>query len=198
MSLSMWINLNTNKGTANEHATSLFQLTRQEGTGTHWAGNFTALVETANFGGDTLQIKGLTVTKDANGAANWQDCVNSPKVSDDDLKNGHTQNANKVAGTWSHVIITWDAAAKSYAIYSNGKKISNAKYELRPTSPGALNFYLPTRPLIGAFGTNIQGGLGAENFAKPMTGSIDEIRVWKKALSAAEIDALYQLEKAGR
>lgn len=198
LSISMWINLSTNKGTSNEHATSLFQLTRVEGAGTHWAGNFTALVETANFGGDTLQIKGLTVTKDAKGATNWQDIVNSPKATTADIQDGHTQNANKVGGTWSHVTITWESLTKTFKIYSNGVKISDAKYELRTGSPGALDFFLPTKPLIGAFGTNIEGGLGSENFAKPMTGSIDEIRIWKKTLGAQEIDALYQLEKAGR
>jgi hypothetical protein len=31
-----------------------------------------------------------------------------------------------------------------------------------------------------------------------MTGQIDELRVWNKALSDADISSLYQLEKAGR
>jgi hypothetical protein len=31
-----------------------------------------------------------------------------------------------------------------------------------------------------------------------MTGKMDEVRIWKKALSAQEVDALYQLESAGR
>ena len=78
------------------------------------------------------------------------------------------------------------------------QRISNVKWEDRAASPGAFSFFTPTKPIIGAFGTNIPGGLAPDGWQKPMTGNIDEIRVWKKALNAADINALYELEKAGR
>ena len=198
MSVSMWVKVSSNKGTANAHATSLFQLSRLEGANTHWAGNFTLMAETGNWGGDTLQVKALSVTKNADASANWQDVANQPKPSDADLLDGHEKNPNKVGGTWAHIVATWDGTTKTFKVYSNGQRISNVKWENRGGSPGAFDFYNPTKPIIGAFGTNIPGGLTPDGWQKPMTGNIDEIRIWTKALNAADINSLYELEKVGR
>jgi hypothetical protein len=93
--------------------------------------------------------------------------------------------------------MTWDGAGSNFKIYHNGVKVSNPEWEQRGTT-GPLSFYTPTKPLIGAWGTNIPGGGTAEAWQKPMTGSIDEVRVYNKALTDAEIGALFKLESAGR
>ena len=198
MTVSMWVKVSNNKGTPNAHSTALFQMSRLEGTSTHWAGNVTVMAETGNWAGDTLQVKCLSVTKNLDNSPNWQDVANQPKPSPADLLDGQEKNANKVAGTWAQVVATWDATTKTFKMYTNGVRVSNVKWEFRGASPGAFNFYTPTKPIIGAFGTNIAGGLVPDVWQKPMTGNIDEIRVWKKTLSAADIGSLYQLESSGR
>ena len=84
-----------------------------------------------------------------------------------------------------------------FKVYANGQKISNPAWESRNGgSPLALNFFTPTRPIIGTFLSVVSGT--AESWQKSMTGEIDEVRVYKKALSQADIGFLYELEKAGR
>ncbi len=63
-------------------------------------------------------------------------------------------------------------------------------------NPLNLNFFSPSKPLIGTFGSVVTGN--GESWQKSMTGQLDEIRVWDKVLSAADINSLYELEKAGR
>jgi hypothetical protein len=59
-----------------------------------------------------------------------------------------------------------------------------------------LNFFTPTKPLIGTFGSVVTGN--ADSWQKSFTGEIDEIRIWKKVLADSDINSLYELEKAGR
>jgi hypothetical protein len=80
---------------------------------------------------------------------------------------------------------------------ANGQKISNSKFEVRGGGNAlALNFFTPTRPLIGAWQTVVAGNPDA--WQKAANANIDEIRVYKKALNAADVNSLYELEKAGR
>ena len=198
MTISMWVKVSNNKGTPDAHSTALFQMSRLEGANTHWAGNVTVMAETGNWVGDTLQVKCLSVTKNLDGSSNWQDVANQPKPNAADLLDGHEKTPNKVAGSWAQVVATWDGTTKMFKMYSNGVRVSNVKWQERISSPGTFSFYTPTKPIIGAFGTNLPGGLAPDVWQKPMTGNIDEIRIWKKTLSAADIFSLYELEKAGR
>jgi hypothetical protein len=182
MTVSMWAKVDNNGSTP----TNLFQMTRAN----EWAGNINFLLETGwkKPGADTLIVKGLVVTnKDGN--PSWQDSRNEPSK-------GGVQ-APKGVNKWTHLVITWDGASSNFKTYANGVKVSNPEWEVRGTT-GPLNFYSPTKPLIGAFGTNVPGGGTAESWQKPMTGGVDELRVFNKALTDAEISALYQLELAGR
>jgi len=128
------------------------------------------------------------VTKDAAGNASWQDSRNEPSK-------GGVQ-APKGVNKWNHIVMTWDGSNSNFKIYQNGVKVSNPEWEVRGTT-GPLNFFTPTKPLIGAWGSNLPGAT-PEGWQKPMTGSLDELRVFKKALTDAEISALFQLESAGR
>jgi hypothetical protein len=91
--------------------------------------------------------------------------------------------------------MTWDGATSMFKIYANGVKISNPEWEARGTT-GPLSFTTPTKPIIGAWGTNISGT--PDSWQVPMTGLVDEVRVYNKALSDGDISSLYQLESAGR
>jgi Concanavalin A-like lectin/glucanases superfamily len=178
--ISLWANV-SNNGTA---PSCFFTLTRPN----EWAGNINFMSETGWRKGtsDTMTVKGLVVTKVA-GNDSWQDTRN-------EASNGGVQSA-KFGGKLTHYVLTWDGATSMFKVYANGVKISNPEWEARGTT-GPLNFTTPTKPLIGAWGTNISGT--PDSWQVPMTGLLDEIRVYNKALSDGDISSLYQLESAGR
>jgi hypothetical protein len=178
--ISAWVNVKNNSSAP----TCFFTLTRPN----EWAGNINLMSETGwkTAASDTMVVKGLVVTKVA-GNDSWQDSRNEPN-------NGGVQ-AAKVAGKWAHLVITWDGATSMFKVYANGVKVSNPDWEKRGTT-GPLNFTTPTKAVIGAWGTNLT--TTSEAWQIPMTGQIDELRVYNKALTDADISALYQLESAGR
>ena len=183
-SMSSWVQLKNNGGVTNV-PTMVASLTRSD----DWIGNFNILVETGAFSAasDTMRVKGLFRSNEAGGNQN-HDSVNL---------NGGDPNFKGAGDTsWTQIVITYDATNSTFRVYGNGVKISNPDYEVRGTVAD-LVFETPTQMLLGAFATNLPGRT-ADAWQTPMTGKIDEVRVWKKSLSAAEIDALYQLEKAGR
>lgn len=178
--VSAWVNVKNN-GSA---PSCFFSLTRPN----EWAGNLNLMAETGwkKATSDTMVVKGLVVTK-VNGNDSWQDSRNEPSKGGDQ--------APKVAGNWAHLVITWDGTTSMFKVYANGVKVSNPEWEQRGTT-GTLNFTTPTKALIGAWGTNVSGTPDA--WQVPMTGLVDEVRVWNKALTDADISSLYQLEKAAR
>ncbi|TRW27361.1 hypothetical protein FMM05_01600 [Flavobacterium zepuense] len=162
-----------------------------------WAGNINFLSETgwAQATSDSITVKGQIVS---NNTLGWQDSRNTIKSNAEELADGHVPFPNKVGGQWMHAVLTWDGPTRMLKVYVNGEKISNPKWELRGAadSPG-LEFTTPTYPVIGAFATTANG-TATDAWDKPLTGQLDEMRVWKKALNGADINSLYELEKAGR
>ncbi len=182
MTVALWANFDNNGSLPS----AFFSMTRAN----EWAGNINLMSETGwrKAGSDTLLLKGLVVTN-VNGNPSFQDSRNEPSK-------GGVQ-APKGVNKWNHLVMTWDGATSNFKIYQNGVKVSNPEWEQRGTT-GPLNFFTPTKPVIGAWGTNVPGGGVAEAWQVPMTGSVDEVRVFNKALTDAEIAALYKLEQAGR
>jgi hypothetical protein len=179
--VSAWVNVKNN----GSNPSSFFTLTRPN----EWAGSINLMAETGWFKADkdTMLVKGLFVSKLPTGDS-WQDSRNEPS------KGGDL--AFKGAGKWSHVVITYDGASSLFQVYANGKKISNPEWEQRGTT-GNLIAATPSKVVLGAWGTNLPGAT-ADSWQVPMTGLMDEVRVYSKALSAGDINSLYQLEDAGR
>lgn len=81
------------------------------------------------------------------------------------------------AGTWSHVAVTWDGSSSTATMYVNGVSVGTK------TGTYAPNTAANARPLsIGASDT------GANGFR----GAVDEVAVYKKLLTPAQILAHYQ------
>jgi hypothetical protein len=184
--VSAWVNVKNNG-----KAPSSFVSIARAG---EWAGSVNLLAETGQRQAvsDTLFIKGLLVQKAADGNATFQDNVTSPEKGGDQ--------AFKAAGKWSHVVFVYDASTSKITLYGNGKKINNPDYENRTYNGnplGNMNLFPVTNVVIGAWGTNLPGGT-PDSWQQPMTGSIDEVRIYSKALSPGDINSLYQLEAAGR
>lgn len=197
VTISLWAKVTNNggPGSTTGRPTMLFNLDRQN----EWAGNINLFAETGWYAptNDTLVLKGLAVIKNLDGSANFQDVINSPKPSAADIANGHVGNANKNGAKWAHYVATWEASTGKFLLYANGQKISNPAFEVRGGgNPLPLNFFTPTKPIIGTFQTVVAGNPDA--WQTPAEANIDEIRVWKKTLNAADINSLYELEKAGR
>jgi len=99
------------------------------------------------------------------------------------------------AGKWIQSVITWNAATHVFDIWANGVKVGN--YPNRGTSvftPAAS-----TSAVIGGWISNVTGiGVTLQGFTLPFLGSIDEVRVYNKTLTDAEIGSLYKIERAGR
>ncbi len=179
--VSMWAKFDNNGSSPSV----FFTLTRPG----EWAGNLNLMSETGwrPAGNDTLIAKGLLVTKVDNNPS-FQDSRNDPPKGGVQVPKGVNQ--------WHHIVSTYDGSTSNYKIYVDGVKVSNPEWEPRGTT-GPLVFTTPTKLIIGAWGTNLPGGV-AEAWQLPLTGSIDELRVFNKALTDAEISSLYALEKAGR
>ena len=197
MTISLWafVTNNGGPGVPDGHPTMLFNLSRQN----EWAGNMSLFAETGGRAAtnDTLLMKGLVVIKNTDGSANFQDVINSPNPSPGDIANGHVGNANKNGGKWAHYVATWNATEGKFLLYANGQKISNPAYEVRGGGNALpLNFFTPTRAIIGTFETVVSGT--PDSWQRPSNVNIDEIRVFKKTLNAADVNSLYELEKAGR
>lgn len=188
--MSVWVNVKNTKGGTGAPSSFLTLARANE-----WAGSVNLLAETGQkaIASDTLLVKGILVHKAADGNASFQDNINS-------VDKGGDQ-AFKGAGKWSHLVLVYDASTSKITIYGNGKKINNPDYENRAYngSPlGNLNLYPVTRIIMGAWGTNLPGGGTADSWQQPMTGQLDEVRIYSKALSSGDINSLYQLEAAGR
>ena len=141
--------------------------------------------------------KGYVQIKNTDGSVNGQDTRNTIKEDAASVAAGNIPNANKNGGKWAHYVLTWDSATALFKVYANGVKISNPNWESRNGGSAlGLNFFTPAKPIIGAFWSNVYGT--PDSWQQGMTGNMDEVRVWKKALSAADINSLYELELAGR
>lgn len=197
MSVSCWAKVNNNGASA----TMMFSLSRPDA----FAGNINLMAETGwqPATSDSLTVKGYVQIKGADGiSVNGQDSRNTIKESAESIAEGNIPFPNKNGGIWAHYVITWDATNAHFKVYANGVKISNPNWERRNKigdndQPLGLNFFTPTKPILGASAT-VAAGSPLDTWDKAMTGSIDEVRVYKKALVQADVTALYELELAGR
>ena len=200
--ISVWANVKNNQtATPGSGTASIFFCMSRPN---EWQGNINLYAETgqlrpisdAGVVNDSIKIK----TSFRSSVSDGQDYENlfhleQWMIADNLLTPGkHVANPVATGGKWSHYVGTWDGATNKFVVYINGKKSSNPAFEVRGANTSIV-FDTPSTVVIGGFG-NVATTLDTWN--KPMNGSLDEIRVWKKALSASDIGSLYELEKAGR
>lgn len=101
------------------------------------------------------------------------------------------------ANKWVHLVTTYDNASSTFQVWANGIRIGAPDYQNRGTN--YFKCTVPNEVIIGGWYNNIPGKqLTTDTWTVPMTGSIDEIRVYNTALGAADIKALYELGVAGK
>jgi len=194
-SVSAWVKAANNftpGGTppANNHPYQFFQMARPA----QLFGNINLLYEAGQYAtaSDTMVFK--SIYSDAGGL---QDNINNYGIAGTEYK------VVKKAGTgnWVNVVTTYNPAGGTGAqsilrIYADSVLISNINFENR----GSNSFvYTPHEIIIGGWYNNIPGKtVTADTWTTAFTGMIDEIRLWNKTLTVAEIVALYKLGLAGR
>jgi hypothetical protein len=175
---------------ANNHPYQYFQMAKPGSL----FGNINLLIEAGQYltTSDTLTLK--SVYSDAGGL---QDNINNYGIAGTEYK------VVKKGGTnqWIHVVTTYNPAGGSgsqsvFRIYADSVLVSNKNFENR----GAASFaYTAHEIIIGGWYNNIPGKtVTADTWTTAFTGKIDEVRVFNKLLTTAEIYALYELGKAGR
>ncbi|MBC7902355.1 MAG: LamG domain-containing protein [Gemmatimonadaceae bacterium] len=185
--VSMWINTQKHDGGAQ----GVFAVSKADGS--FW-GNFFMLIEGAGATENNMLVKvhfEKNVTPPVSNIEHWMETTGNKRIGD-------------MYGSWRHIAYTYDETTSVFAMYANGTKIafteSESKRMANATTPlGALAFKNANRFVIGGF----QNQLGApynspETWMLPYTGKLDEFRVYKKALTSQELNALFQLEKQGR
>jgi len=188
--VSLWVNVSGNKKTANEGFTSFFGLIPTGATDI-W-GDVMACAETSRHlpASDTLELKSLLNTHPAAGGNSLQDNV-ATKNGD---KGAYFMGANK----WSHFVMRWDGSTHQFHIFANGVDVG--AYTDRGTT-GVEIMAVPVQAVFGSLASKDIGFTGApsqQSWNPYATASIDDVRVFNTALSAAEVTALFNLGTAGR
>lgn len=175
-SISAWIKIINN----GSKRTMLMQMARP----TIFNGNINFALNTNSnppTNTDILRIQPTFTTK-TGGTQDNLNSVLSPKIGMD---------------KWTHLVLTYEATTGVFNIWGDAVKIG--QFPNRGTGNNSFNCWEPNEFIIGSNYNGIPGkAVNADVSFAPMTGSVDEIRIWDKALPDAFISALFNLGKAGK
>ena len=173
-SISQWIQIQNN----GSKRTMLFQLARPG----MFNGNINLALNTNAFPASNTDVLRIQPTFSTLGGGTQDNLNNnlSPKIG---------------ADKWTHIVLTYDGATGVFNIWADGVKVGG--FPNRGVGNNLFKSYEPSEVIIGA---NYNGIPGKEvstdaNFA-PMTGRIDEIRVFDIPQPDAHIRSLFNLGKA--
>ncbi len=188
-SVSLWVKIANNGSTFSE----FFTLARDTTKETDWLTILNVGFETGQSTANTfLDLHSWIGTYPA-GVRNGGDNINDYGTVGTDY-----QQVPKTSN-WIHYVMRYDAPSENIDLYANNVRVSNNNFRHR-TGLGPIVSPTPTQVILGAFSTAATGfsHSGDQGWQAPLTGSMDEVRVYNKALSDGEISALYQLGKQGR
>lgn len=102
-------------------------------------------------------------------------------------------------GSWVNIGLTYDAPSSTFILYQNGTKVASQ------TAAGLGNLVFPAVATKLIFGTeqfqaspSLGTAGGAQSWAGYLTGQLDEVRIYNKALSASDLQALLVLQGKGK
>lgn len=99
---------------------------------------------------------------------------------------------------WMHLAVTYDAASSTFVVYVNGGQ----KDKKVIAGYGPINFQNASKMVFGTvqFQTtpSLTSATGKQGWAGYLTGALDEVRIYNKALSAEDIGFLQKLEAKGK
>lgn len=101
------------------------------------------------------------------------------------------------ADKWTHILLTYDGSSGVFNIWADGVKVGG--FPNRGVGNNLFKSYEPGEFIIGANYNGIPGKeVNADAAYAPMTGQIDEIRIYNIPLPDAHIKALFNLGKANK
>lgn len=188
VTVSCWIKI-ANNGSKNSNA---FSLTIGTAHQTDFGASFINMgIETSSAASDSTLILQPSFTTYPN--------TQSSRVSGDN--SGTFNGANK----WVHYVTRYDGVTSNFDVFADGVMISNMNMRHKTfsgTDKGLgdlLTCGCPSQVLIGGFANAATGFLNSPVHSQDglFNGQIDELRFYTTALTDAEINSLYLLEKAG-
>lgn len=188
-SVSLWIKVQNNGSTFSE----FFTLARDTSKEDDWLNIINVGVETGQPTDRSYIDLHTWIGSYPTGSRRGGDNIN-------DYGNAGTdyQVVNKT-DNWIHYVMRYDAATENIDLFANNIRVSNNNFRHRG-GLGALVSPTPTQVVLGAF-SNVSSTFSRSptlGFHGLLNGSMDELRVYNKALNDVEISAIYQLEKQGR
>jgi hypothetical protein len=99
--------------------------------------------------------------------------------------------------SWIHLTLSYDATTSTFKLYKDGGLINTSTSSLGPlafTNIGKMVFgtvHFQTTP-------SQTTGSGQQGWASFLTGQMDEVRIYNKALTDAEVNSLVKLEGRGK
>lgn len=113
----------------------------------------------------------------------------------DNLNNSQKPPASMDA--WTHLVLTYNGSSGVFDIWANGSKVGG--YPNRGTGNNLFKSWEPNEVIIGANYNGIPGKLvNADTNYAPMTGQVDELRIYNIPLPDAHIKALYKLGQVNK
>lgn len=98
---------------------------------------------------------------------------------------------------WVHIVLTYDYTTGVFNNWMNGVKVGN--FPNRGTGNNLFKSYEPNEIIIGSNYNGIPGkSVSSDVTFAPMTGQMDELRIFNRTLPDAFIKALYNLGKANK
>lgn len=101
------------------------------------------------------------------------------------------------ADKWTHLVLTYSGNTGVFDIWADGVKVGG--FPNRGVGTNLFKSYEPGEVIIGSNYNGIPGkSVSTDVSFAPMTGQVDEIRMYNIALPDAHIKALYNLGKANK
>jgi len=178
-SLSLWVKIKNN----GSKRTMVFQNARP----TLFNGNINVALNTQSYPATNDSVIRLQPTfasvNSANGTTAMQDNLNSV-IDKFNLNN------------WLHIVLTYDITTGTFNNWINAVKVGNFP------NRGTVNIFKAWEPNEVIIGSNYNGipgkAVNTDVTFAPMTGQLDEIRIWNMPLPDAYIRAVYNLGIAGK
>jgi subtilisin-like proprotein convertase family protein len=92
------------------------------------------------------------------------------------------------AGTWQHIALTYDKGSGTTAIYLNGSVVVQTNLGSFTPQTSFTNFLLGARTFNGSTASP----------SDKFSGMLDEMSIYKRALSAGEVKAIYNTKTTGK
>jgi hypothetical protein len=106
--------------------------------------------------------------------------------------------------TWQHLVLTYDDTTTTFNFYVNGVLYQNGTLVGTAVTPSFTSLDFSQAPTV-VFGSaqfmttpSQTSGATSQSWGGYLAGVVDEVRFYNRALTPAEISALYKLELLGR